>query len=97
MASSFTIHQVVALGDRGLLAVAGELRDGMVQAGMLASLDDPIGYGGPPFRERIHGVEYLDLPGVSGLPTLTFHFRDPAKLERWLALGLEGRTLSVSL
>ena len=94
MASSFDVHQVFALSDRGLLAVSGEIRDGMVQTGMLAWCEDG---GQPPFRERIHSVEYLDLPEAAGRPALTFHFRDPSKLERWLSLGLEGRTLSVSL
>jgi hypothetical protein len=92
MPSTFDVHQALALEERGLFALCGEIRDGMVQTGMVATLADDQGRS---FEERVHSVEYLDLPGAAGLPTLTFHYRDPAKLDRWMALGWEGETLSL--
>jgi hypothetical protein len=65
----------------------------MVVTGMTATLDDGTRQ---PFKERVHSIEYIDRPGAAGRPTLTFHYRDPAKLERWMALPWEGRTLSLS-
>ena len=94
MPFTFEVHAAHALGERGLLALAGEVSHGTVQAGMLASLEAEDGT--QPFRERVHGVEYLDIPGLEGLPALTFHYRDPAKLQRWMALGWKGRTLSLT-
>lgn len=95
MGCRFEVHRVFALDDRGLFAVSGEIKDGMVHTGMIASVPRSGGGGEGEFEERIHGVEFLDVPGAEGLPALTFHFRDPSKLRRWLTLGLEGRTLSV--
>jgi hypothetical protein len=93
MASTFAVHRALALSDRGLFAVTGEISEGNVQTGMLASLPE----GGPgAFRERVHGVEYLDHPDARGKPCLTFHYRDPAKLGRWMAIDWTGQTLSLS-
>ena len=92
MASSFEVHQVFELRERGLFAVSGVIRAGMVETGMYATL----GNGAPEFRERIHSIEYLDRPGVLGSPSLTFHYRDPAKLKRWMALIWAGQTLTLT-
>jgi hypothetical protein len=91
VSSSFQVHQAFALAERGLFALSGEIREGMVLTGMTAALEDAH----DAFQERIHTIEYLDRPGITGRPTLTFHYRDPAKLERWLAIRWEGRTLSL--
>jgi hypothetical protein len=91
MPATFEVHQALALSGRGLFALRGEIRDGMVQTGMVAKLEAAE----RAFEERVHSVEYLDMPGTDGWPALTFHYRDPAKLERWMALGLEGETLSL--
>ena len=92
MASSFEVRGAFALEERGLFALSGEIREGMVQTGMLAVRGDASDAG---FSERIHSVEFLDRPAAAGLPTLTFHYRDRAKLERWMKLGWEGQTLAV--
>lgn len=95
MPASFEVRSAFALRERGLFALSGVIRDGMVQTGMLASLVDAD--EGEGFEERVHGVEFGLLPGGEELPTLTFHYRDPAKLERWMALAWSGRTLALAL
>lgn len=95
MRSTFEVHRVFVLEDRGLFAVTGEIGDGMVQTGMLAYVETADGTPSP-FRERIHGVEYLELPEVEGRPALTFHCRDRVKLRGWMDLDLQGSVLQVS-
>jgi hypothetical protein len=92
MTSTFQVHRAFALSERGLLALTGEIGDGTVQTGMLAWLGETEPAS---FRERVHGVEYLDLPDARGKPSLTFHYRDPAKLGRWMAIDWPGRILSL--
>ena len=94
MASTFEVHGAVAISERGLFGVTGEIGSGTVQTGMLASLDDAE--ASLSFRERVHSIEYLDIPEARGKPTLTFHYRDPAKLGRWMAIQWPGKTLSLS-
>jgi hypothetical protein len=92
MPATFEVHEAMALAARGLFALRGEIREGMIQTGMIATLADG---GGRVFEERVHGIEYVEVPGSTASPALTFHYRDPAKLERWMALGWEGETLSL--
>jgi hypothetical protein len=92
MPATFEVHEALPLADRGLLALRGEIRDGMVQTGMVATRADGSARS---FHERVHSVEYLELPGSPACPALTFHYRDPAKLDRWMSLGWEGETLSL--
>jgi hypothetical protein len=93
MASTFEVHGALAISERGLFGLTGEIGSGTVQTGMLASLATD---SSPLFRERVHSVEYLDLPEARGKPTLTFHYRDPVKLSRWMAIEWTGQTLSLS-
>lgn len=95
MAARFEVERVFYLEDRALFVVAGVIREGMVKAGMLASLEGAE----DRFTRRVHGVEFLDDPSGSpepGGPCLTFHCRDAAKLEAWLALEWDGGILELS-
>lgn len=88
MAARFEVHQAVNLRDRYLFGLRGVIREGMVHTGMEASLDDED--ADSVFKGRVHGVEFIEEDGVSE-PTLTFHYRDPEKAQRWESIDWEGR------
>lgn len=94
MAARFEVERVFPLEDRALFVVEGVIREGMVKAGMVASLEGAE----ETFTRRVHGVEFLSDPsGPSepGGPCLTFHCRDADRLEAWLALEWEGGILDL--
>lgn len=90
MTARFEVHRAVILRDRYLFGLSGVIEEGMVQTGMLAGLGDDE--DAPKFEGTVHGVEYLETDGTAG-PTLTFHYRDPRKLERWESIRWEGKKL----
>ena len=93
MAARFEVHRAFVVEDRGLFALAGRIREGMVRVGMTASLagDEDA------FTRPVHGVEFLEEEegdaGGPSRPCLTFHCRDRERLEAWTTLDWNGRTL----
>ncbi len=90
MAARFEVHRAVHLGDRYLFGLSGVIEEGMVQTGMTASMESE---DGTRFEGRVHGVEYMEEEDGVPEPILTFHYRDPAKLERWQSTEWEGKKL----
>lgn len=89
MSARFEVHRAQNLKDRYLFALSGVIREGMVHIGMDASLE---GEGDGPFKGTVHSVEYLE-PNGDAEPALTFHYRDPRKIERWESIDWEGKEL----
>lgn len=86
----FKVGEVRVLEERHLLALAGEILEGMPRVGMVARPGDE---GDAEFREAVHGIEFLeDSEGRVG-PALTFEYRGTEELERWRAQDWEGRVL----
>ncbi len=90
MAALFEVHRAVNLKDRYLFGLIGVIEEGMVHTGMEATLGDDE--DAPKFEGMVHGVEFLETDGIAE-PTLTFHYRDPLKLERWESIRWEGKKL----
>lgn len=85
------MHRSLVLPERSLFVLAGVIEEGMVNTGMRAVLD-----GDSPFEATVHTVEFA--PGREGEggapePALTFHYSSEEKLERWMDLSWEGRTV----
>jgi hypothetical protein len=91
MAALFEVHRAVNLKDRYLFGLVGVIEEGMVHTGMEASLTDDE--DAPKFEGKVHGVEFVGAEGIIPEPTLTFHYRDPEKLERWESIDWEGKKL----
>lgn len=89
MAAEFQVHRAFSIERRSLFALEGIVTEGMVRTGMEATLPGDE----DAFRERVHGVEFLDHPQSAGGPTLTFHYSRDEKLRRWEAIDWEGRCL----
>lgn len=86
----FRVGEVRVLEERHLLALTGEILQGMPRIGMVARSGNE---GDADFREEVHGVEFLeDSEGRVG-PALTFEYRGTEELERWRAQEWEGRVL----
>lgn len=84
MAAVFEVHRGSVDAPRELLVLEGVVVDGMVRTGMFA---DPEGAHLDGFPAPVHSVEFVERTAGeadSMEPALTFHFRDPGKLE---ALG----------
>ena len=80
--------------ERGLFVLVGEITEGMVHIGMHVTLrgSDEV------FSARVHGVEFVTDVGrdpEGSEPALTFSYRDPEKLERWLAVDWPGKELNL--
>lgn len=90
MAARFEVDRAFDLEERGLFVLAGSMSEGMVRVGMTATLEGDDG----AFSRPVHGVEFLEEAGPE--PCLTFHCRDRERMEEWLAMGWEGRTLSLT-
>ncbi len=90
MAALFEVHRAVNLKDRYLFGLVGVIEEGMVHTGMEASLDDAE--DAQKFEGKVHGVEFVGTDGIPE-PTLTFHYRDPEKLERWESISWEGKRI----
>lgn len=89
MATEFHVSRTFVLEDRGLFAVEGVIREGMVQMGMTAVL---VGQEAA-FTRRVHSVEVL---GEEGHPVLLFSFSRPEKAEAWRALDWDDETLTLT-
>jgi hypothetical protein len=95
MTARFEVHKAVNLRDRYLFGLVGVIEEGMVHTGMNAHLveedeDDEVA---GDFEGRFHGVEFTEINGTTPEPTLTFHYRDPEKIQRWESIDWEGRTV----
>lgn len=85
MVTEFEVHEAIVLEERGLVALAGEVREGTPRTGMRATLAE-----GDRFDARVHGVEFLE--EVAGTePALTFSYGDEETLERWRSIDWPGR------
>jgi hypothetical protein len=90
MAALFEVHRAVNLKDRYLFGLVGVIEEGMVHTGMDACLTD--GEDADKFEGKVHGVEFVGNDGITE-PTLTFHYRDPKKIERWESINWAGKRL----
>ena len=90
MAALFEVHRAINLKERYLFGLIGVIEEGMVHTGMEASLDGDE--DAQKFEGKVHGVEYVGTDGIPE-PTLTFHYRDPEKIERWESINWEGKRI----
>lgn len=88
----FQVHRSVVLEDRKLLALRGEVLEGMPRVGMTASAEDD----GEEFTEAVHGVEFVSDGAGGSEPALTFYYGDREKLEAWKAVDWPGTVLSLA-
>lgn len=90
MSTRFRVEGRQLLEDRNLLALTGVILEGMPEIGMRAVLEDPDPTG---FRERVHGVEFLEDDEGRSTPALTFEYSDRGERERWEAIDWSERVL----
>ncbi len=94
MEARFRALEPFTLPRRNLLAVPGEILDGHPIVGMTAELRDE---GEVVFRDKLHGIEFLDEERARGRPCLTFEYRDDAQAASWSAVRWDGREVRLHL
>lgn len=92
-AARFLVDHTLDLGPRGAFCALGDILDGAVAPGMVATAG-PAEV--PWFRQPVHAVELADAHGGRrSWVALVFRCADPAERDRWRRIAWAGATLSI--
>lgn len=89
----FEVHDVFGLPTRHLYVLSGEIIDGELKPGQIATFADRDA----AFAHPVHGVEYIDGPEGRGFKcALTFRYSDAGELDILQALPFRGAMLELT-